>query len=145
QAEAQAKAKKEEANKVQPPIVAKAEVPKKGLKKEGKPYNLSNISLIEAKEKAMVVLTLNPLDGNFEFKEGIESRQGKEWLKLLLKPVIRKTEKTMKFKSGFIGDIVVEDDAPESVVYVYIELIPGKVTYDVARLKNSVIVTVARP
>ncbi|MGD1075455.1 MAG: hypothetical protein ABR903_05180, partial [Thermodesulfovibrionales bacterium] len=93
----------------------------------------------------MVVLTVNPLDGNFEYKEGIETRQGKEWLKLRLKPVVRKMEKTVKFKSGFIGDIVIEDDAPENAVNVYIELTPGKVTFDVARLKNSVIVTVARP
>jgi len=142
--EAKKEVKGEEA-RIAPQIEAKAEVPKKELKREGKPSNLSNISLIEAKEKAMVVLTLNPLDGNFEYKEGIESRQGKEWLKLRLKPVIRKMEKTVKFKSGFIGDIVIEDDVAEGAVNVYIELTPEKVTFDVARLKNSVIVTVARP
>ncbi|HWR58989.1 MAG TPA: hypothetical protein VN328_08895 [Thermodesulfovibrionales bacterium] len=130
---------------------AKAEKPPKEIKKEtkqeelGKAVSLNNISTIEAKEKAMIVLTLSP-DGKFEFKEEIETRQGKEWLKIRLKPVVRKTGKSFKFKSAFIGDVLVEDDkAEQGVVNIFVELVPEKVSFDVAQLKNSLVVTIAKP
>jgi hypothetical protein len=144
--EAKVEPPKKEA-KVEPPKKeAKVEEPKREIKKDGKPSTLNNISLIEAREKAMLVLTLTPHDGGFEYKEGIESRQGKEWLKIRLKPVTRNTEKSMKFKSSFVGDVLVEDDATErGTVNVFIELTPEKVTFDVTQLKNSLIVTVTKP
>ena len=136
---------------------AKAEQPRKETKKETKGetpgeskketrlVSLNSISTIEAKEKAMLVLILSP-EGKFEYKEEIDSKQGKNWLTIRLKPVVRKTEKSFQFKSAFIGDVFVEDDRKEpGVVNVLIELVPKKVTFDVAQLKNSLIVTVARP
>lgn len=155
------KPKKEE-KETEKPVVkeAKKEEPKRELKKEvkieelrkeakieiRKPFAISNVSIIEAKEKAMLVINLTSPDGHLEYKEDIESREDKEWLKIKMKPVIRKTEKSMKFKSEFIGEVFIEEDKSErDVMNVYVELIPPKVTFDIARIKNSLIITVAKP
>lgn len=131
------------------PVVkeAKVEKPKKAVKKDvKKPFTLNDVSIIEAKEKAMLVINLTPPDGQLEYKDEIESRDGKEWLKIKLKPAIRKIGKSLKFKSEFIGEVLVEEDKSEQdLLNVYVELIPAEVTFDIARIKNSLIVTVARP
>jgi hypothetical protein len=127
------------------PVVkeAKVEKPEKIVKK---PFTLNDVSIIEAKEKAMLVINLTPPDGQLEYKDEIESRYGKEWLKIKLKPAIRKIEKSLKFKSEFIGEVLVEEDKSEQdLLNIYVELIPAEVTFDIARIKNSLIVTVARP
>lgn len=136
-----------EAAKTKKPIVkeAKKEEPKKELKKELKqPFIVNNVSIIEAKEKAMLVIHVAPSDRQLEYKEEIESRFNKEWLKIRLKPAIRKTERSLKFKSKFIGEVILEEDKSEQdVLNVYVELIPSEVTFDVASVKNSLVVTVA--
>lgn len=131
------------------PVVkeAKVEKPEKIVKKDvKKPFTLNDVSIIEAKEKAMLVINLTPPDGQLEYKDEIESRYGKEWLKIKLKPAIRKIEKSLKFKSEFIGEVLIEEDKTEQdLLNIYVELIPAEVTFDIARIKNSLIVTVAGP
>jgi len=125
----------------------KIEKPDKEFKKELKqPFTVDNISIIEAKEKVMLIIKVTPSDGQFEYIEGIESRSNKEWLKIRLKPAIRKIERALKFESEFIGEVIIEEDKSEQyVLNIYVELMPAEVTFDVANVKNSLIVTVARP
>lgn len=141
------KAKKEPVEKK--PVVkeVKKEEPKKKVKKEvKKPFSVNELSIIEAKEKAMLVINFTPPDGQLEYKDELESRYGKEWLKIKLRPATLKTERSMKFRSEFIGEVLVEEDKSEQdLLNVYVELIPAEVTFDISRIKNSLIVTVARP
>ncbi len=120
----------------------KKEEPKKKVRQ---PFNISNISIVEAKEKAFLVINLTSSDEKLEYKDEIESRSGKEWLKIRLKPAVRKTEKSLKFKSEFIGEVYVEEDKSEQdTLNVYVEFIPQKIKYDIARFENSLIVTTAK-
>lgn len=115
-------------------------------KKIRHPFNISNISIVEAKEKAFLVINLTSGDEKLEYKDEIESRSGKEWLKIRLKPAVRKTEKSFKFKSVFIGEVYVEEDKSEQdTLNVYVEFIPQKIIYDIARFENSLIVTTTKP
>jgi hypothetical protein len=94
----------------------------------------------------MLIIKLTPSEGQFDYVEGIESRFNKEWLKIRLKPAIKKIERALKFESEFIGEVIIEEDKSEQyVLNIYVELIPAKVTFDVANVNNSLIVTVARP
>lgn len=139
------KAKKEVAVIKKPVAVEKIkkEEPKKKVRQ---PFNISNISIVEAKEKAFLVINLTSGDEKLEYKDEIESRSGKEWLKIRLKPAVRKTEKSLKFKSEFIGEVYVEEDKSEQdTLNVYVEFIPQKVIYDIARFENSLIVTTTKP
>ncbi len=121
----------------------KKEEPKKKIRH---PFNISNISIVEAKEKAFLVIKLTSSDEKLEYKDKIESRSGKEWLKIRLKPAVRNTEKPWKFKSEFIGEVYVEEDKSEQdTLNVYVEFIPQKIIYDIARFENSLIVTTTKP
>jgi hypothetical protein len=115
-------------------------------KKTRHPFNISNISIVEAKEKAFLVIKLTSSDEKLEYKDEIESRSGKEWLKIRLKPAVRNTEKPWKFKSEFIGEVYVEEDKSEQdILNIYVEFIPQKIIYDIARFENSLIVTTTKP
>lgn len=144
------KAKKEAAEIKKPVVVEKIkkEEPRKEepKKKVRQPFNISNISIVEAKEKAFLVINLTSSDEKLEYKDVIESRSGKEWLKIRLKPAARKIEKSLKFKSEFIGEVYVEEDKSEQdTLNVYVEFIPQKIIYDIARFENSLIVTTTKP
>ncbi|MGC2064135.1 MAG: hypothetical protein WA610_14260, partial [Thermodesulfovibrionales bacterium] len=107
---------------------------------------ISKIAAIEAKNKAMLVINLSDVQSQFEYRDAVETRAGKEWLKLALKPAVRKTEKSFKFKSSFVGDVMVEEDrSGQNAVNIYIELLPAGVTFDIERIKNTLIVTLSRP
>jgi len=138
-------AKKEEKK----PEIKKPESKKPELKPELKTDQLtavSKIAAIEAKNKAMLVINLSDVQSQFEYRDTVETRAGKEWLKLALKPAVRKTEKSFKFKSSFVGDVLVEEDrSGQNAVNVYIELLPAGVTFDIERIRNTLIVTLSRP
>jgi hypothetical protein len=131
--------------KGKPPVVAAKKEDKKTDKPT--PYNISKVSIIEANKKAMLVINTSNPNGNLDFSDEIESKYGKEWLKLKIRPALNSAGKSFKFKSAFIGDVLVEEDktAGESLVYVYIELIPSGVAYDIARIKNTLVVTLSNP
>lgn len=134
-----------------------AEEPKKPTpeatkKKEAKPaasllYHVSNVSIIEAKEKEMLVITVTNPNGNLEYGDEIESKSGKDWLKVKMKPAVNSTEKTFKFKSAYVGAVIVEEDKSggQNLVNMYIELIPAGLTYDIARIKNTLVITFSNP
>jgi hypothetical protein len=94
----------------------------------------------------MLVINITNPNGHLEYSDEIESKRGKEWLKLRMKPAIYKVQKSYKFKSAFVGDVILEDDPEEkNVLNIYVELLPSGVTFDIARVKNTVIVTLATP
>lgn len=128
-----------------PPVeVAKKETGK--IEKSSQPFSVSNISIIEAKNKAMLVINITNPNGHLDFSDEIESRYGKEWLKLKLNPAINRTEKAFKFSSAFIGEVLVEEDKErQHVLNVFVQLLPSGVTFDIARIKNTLIVTLATP
>ncbi|MEW6675580.1 MAG: hypothetical protein AB1348_06215 [Nitrospirota bacterium] len=122
------------------------QIPIAKVERPQEPFNLNKVSIIEAKEKAMLVFNISASDGTLEYRDARESKDGREWLKLTLRPAIRKTEKSMKFRSAFIGNVLVEEDKSEkNVVNVYIELISKGIKFDIARVKDSLIITVAKP
>lgn len=130
-------------------VVAPVEVAKKEEKKIDKPsqpFSVSNISIIEAKNKAMLVINITNPNGHLEYSDEIESRYGKEWLKLKLSPALNRTEKVFKFSSAFIGEVLVEEDKDrQNALNIFVQLLPSGVTFDIARIKNTLIVTLATP
>lgn len=121
-------------------------------KEETKPatshlYHVSNVSIIEAKEKVMLVINVTNPNGNLEYGDEIESKYGKDWLKVKMKPAVNSTEKTFKFKSAYVGEVLIEEDKTggQNMVNMYIELIPAGLTYDIARIKNTLVITFSNP
>ena len=110
-------------------------------------YNISNVSIIEAKEKVMLVINITNPNGNLEYGDEIESKLGKDWLKLKMKPAVNSTGKTFRFKSAFVGEVMIEEDKAggQNLVNMYIELIPSGLTYDIARIKNTLVITFSNP
>ncbi len=109
-------------------------------------YDISNISIIEAKEKSMLVINVTNPNGELQYSDEIESKYGKEWLKLKISPAINKTGQSFKFQSYFIGDVLVEDSPDmKNTVFILVELVPSGLTYDLARVKNNLIITFAKP
>ncbi|MBI5632092.1 MAG: hypothetical protein HZA15_01210 [Nitrospirae bacterium] len=124
------------------------ELARKEEKKSDKSqYNISKVSIIEAKSKAMLVINITNPNGNLDYGDEIESKFGREWLKLKVKPAINSTEKAFKFKSAYIGEVLIEEDktSGQNLVNIYIELLPSGITYDIARIKNTLVVTFANP
>lgn len=128
--------------------VTKKEEPKKEeLKKEitKKPFSINNVSIVNEKKKDKVVIAFIPSDENLEFTNKKELIYGKEWLKLSLKPAIKNTKSSMKLKSQFIGDVLIEEDKNErDALNIYIELMPAVVVLDIARDNNSLVVSLSQ-
>ena len=94
----------------------------------------------------MLVINVTNPNGRLDYADEIESKYGKEWLKLILKPALNNTEKIFKFSSAFIGEVRIEEDKSlPNRLLLYIELLPSNLTYDIARVKNTLIVTMANP
>jgi len=120
---------------------------KEEKKTEKSLYTISRVSIIEAKNKAMLVINITNPNGSLDYGDEIESKYGKEWLKLRIKPAINSTEKSFKFKSAYVGEMLIEEDKTggQNLVNVFIELLPSGVTYDIARIKNTLVVTFSNP
>lgn len=110
-------------------------------------YNVKNVSIIEAKEKVMLVINITNPNGNLEYGDEIESKHGKDWLKLKMKPAVNSAGKTFRFKSAYIGEVMIEEDKTggQNLVNMFIELIPSGLTYDIARIKNTLVITFSNP
>ena len=125
------------------------DIAKKEQVKPGAPhlYNVKNVSIIEAKEKVMLVINITNPNGNLEYGDEIESKQGKDWLKLKMKPAVNSAGKTFRFKSAYVGEVMIEEDKTggQNLVNMFIELIPSGLTYDIARIKNTLVITFSNP
>lgn len=110
-------------------------------------YNINKVSIIEAKNKAMLVINIANPNGNLNYGDEIESRNGKEWLKLKIRPAVNSTEKAFKFTSQYIGEMLIEEDKAglQNQLYIYVELLPVGIAYDIARIKNTLVITFSTP
>lgn len=127
----------------EPVTLAKKEVKK--IEKPVAPFTVSNISIIEAKSKAMLVINITNPDGRLNYSDEIESKFGKEWLKLSMDPAVFVSDKAYNFTSAFVGEVLLEKGRQENVLNIYIELLPAGVTFDISRVRNTLIVTLANP
>jgi len=105
-------------------------------------FEISKVSLIEAKNKAMIIMNMNAPKGNLEYKNRTETIDGKEWIILSLKPAVNKTKKLWKFKSAFIKEIHMEDDKAAGVLNIRIETMGKQFTFDVNKVKDSLIISI---
>jgi len=105
-------------------------------------FEISKVSLIEAKNKAMIIMNMNAPKGNLEYKNRTETIDGKEWIILSLKPAVNKTKNLWKFKSAFIKEIHMEDDKAAGVLNIRIETMGKQFTFDINKIKDSLIISV---
>jgi hypothetical protein len=126
-----------------PVTLAKKQI--KEIEKPVEPFTVSNISIIEAKSKAMLVINITNPDGRLNYSDEIESKFGKEWLKLSMDPAVFVSDKAYNFTSAFVGEVLLEKGRKEDVLNIYIELLPAGVTFDISRVRNTLIVTLANP
>jgi len=59
-------------------------------------YNVSKVSIIEAKNKAMLVINIPVPTVIWIIEMKLESKYGKEWLKLRINPAINKHRKVIQ-------------------------------------------------
>lgn len=160
------KAKPEEAKAEKPEKEAKAEKIEKAEKPAEKPvapvakaekpagkpaerpartakvFEVTDVNIIEARNKALLVLSVPGISSDFEWKEGLESTGGKDWVRLRLKPVSSKVKKALSFKSEFIGGVKLREGASGEVDLLF-ELLPAKVKYDVKRAEDALIISIS--
>ncbi|MBI4823235.1 MAG: hypothetical protein HY805_03270 [Nitrospirae bacterium] len=140
--------KKEEKPKVEvkkiPPKAKKpeAKIPKKEkiTKKapEKGPFSVSDITIVEAENKALFVIKIPGISTGLSYKEGLEHLEGKDWVKVRLTPAVNRISKPLMFKSAFIGEVKVRD--VEGGLDILFELLPTKVKYDIERSADSLII-----
>lgn len=135
-------------------VKAKEEKIKETKKPEPKPSkeitvskltNINNVAIIESKDKAMLVISTSHLEG-VSIKEDIISKNDVQWLELRVSPSSINTNRNFKFKSRFIGSVILEEDrAVQNGTIIRLQLLPQKVLFDIAKVKNSIVVTVSVP
>jgi len=114
----------------------------KSQKAAKRPFEISKVSLIEAKNKAMIIMNMNAPKGNLEYKNRTETIDGKQWIILSLKPAVNKTKNLWKFKSAFIKGIHIEDDKTAGVLNIRIETMGKQYTFDINKVKDSLIISI---
>lgn len=111
------------------------------------PSAVNDVTLIEAKNKEKLVISISSPGAGDKLvcSDGIESRYGREWLKIRVTPAVNKAKKSYKFKSAFVGDVQIEEDKDvKNTLDIYVELTSPGVSYDVARVKNTLVVTLLK-
>ena len=115
---------------------------KESVKKETgpRPYEISDIGIVEDKKKAVLIITSN---GPLDHKASLITKDGKKWLSLELSPAVKKVAKIQSLKSSFVGDVVIEEKEG-NVLNILLEVLrEAATTYEVKRANNSVVVTFA--
>jgi hypothetical protein len=106
--------------------------------KGNRQLNINNVSLVESKKKSVITINIPGIDGSLKYNATTEMIDGKRWVLLKIQPVGSKVEKSYKFTSSFIGDIMVDEDTQnKGMVTVKIELLkPSK--FHVTKEKNAI-------
>ncbi len=105
-------------------------------------FEISKVSLIEAKNKAMIIMNMNAPKGNLKYKNRTESIDGKEWIILSLEPAVNKTKNLWKFKSAFIKEIHIEEDKAAGALNIRIETMVKQFTFDINKVKDLLIISI---
>ncbi len=107
--------------------------------------SINNVAIIESRDKAMLVISASNLE-SISLREDVVSRREGQWLELRINPAVINTNRNFKFKSRFIGDVILEEDRTiQNGTILRLQLLPQKVLFDVAKVKNSIVVTVSNP
>ncbi len=108
---------------------------------EAKALEITNISLVEPKNKSTISIHIPNLDSAVKYDAFTETVSGKKWIVIKIKPAVNKVEKAVKFDSSFVGNMLVEEDKKEKgAVLVKIEqLKPAR--FHVTKEKSSLTVT----
>lgn len=134
-------------------VKAKGEKIKETKKPEPKPSketvskltSINNVAIIESRDKAMLVISTSHID-DISIKEDIVTKNDVQWLELRISPSTINTNRNFKFKSRFIGSVILEEDrAVQNGTIISLQLLPQKVLFDVAKVKNSIVVTISKP
>jgi len=106
--------------------------------KGSRQLDINNVSLVESKKKSVITVNIPGIDSSLKYDATTEMIDGKRWVILKIQPVGSKVEKSYKFTSSFIGDIMVDEDARnKGMVTVKIELLkPSK--FHVTKEKNAI-------
>ncbi|MBZ0157113.1 MAG: hypothetical protein K8I29_12985 [Alphaproteobacteria bacterium] len=113
----------------------------KEVKGKGKrSLEITNISLVETKKKSTLTIHIPHLDESVKYSVSTEAVEGKKWVVVKVKPPVSKVEKSLKFDSSFIGDVVVEEDEGDrGTVLVKVELLKP-IRFHVTKEKSSLVV-----
>ncbi|BCB97451.1 hypothetical protein JZK55_23730 [Dissulfurispira thermophila] len=113
----------------------------KEKKAEARTLEITNVSLVEPKKKSTISIHIPNLDSTVKYSAFTETIEGKKWIIVKIKPAVSKIEKTIKFESSFVGNVMVEEDKKDKgAVLVKIEqLKPAR--FHVAKEKNTLVVT----
>lgn len=107
--------------------------------------SINNVAIIESKDKAMLVISTSHID-DISIKEDIVTKNDIQWLELRVSPSSINTNRNFKFKSRFIGSVMLEEDRTvQNGTIIRLQLLPQKVLFDVAKVKNSIVITVSKP
>ena len=106
--------------------------------KGNRQLDINNVSLVESKKKSVVTVNIPGIDNSLKYAATTETIDGKRWVILKVQPVGSKVEKSYKFTSSFIGDIMVDEDTQnKGMVTVKIELLkPSK--FHITKEKNAI-------
>ncbi len=106
--------------------------------KVNRQLDIKNLSLVESKKKSVITLNIPGIDSSLKYDATTEMIDGKRWVILKIQPVSSKVEKSYKFTSSYVGDIMVDEDTQnKGTVTVKIELLkPSK--FHVTKEKNAV-------
>jgi len=121
---------------------AEKKEPAKEKKTSERAFEVTKVSLIEAKNKAMIVMNMNTPKGNLEYKNRTESIGGKQFIILNLKPAVNKTKNLWKFKSAFIKEIQMEEDRAAGALNIKIETMGKELSFDINKVKDSLIISI---
>lgn len=119
--------------------------PVKEKKASDKFFEIKKVSMIEAKNKAMVIINMKAPDGSLDYKGEIDSQKGKDWIKVSLKPAVNKAKKLWKFKSAFVKEVLIEDNAKAGGLIIRVETLSKQVTFDVNKVKDSLVISITNP
>ncbi|MBI4691060.1 MAG: hypothetical protein HY754_12475, partial [Nitrospirae bacterium] len=93
------------------------------------PFELRGITIKDEGEKIRVDLDFDPVKGggDVSYETAIEHRDGKEWMKLTLTPVLKGTRNpVMNIRSKLTGKILIEKDTTEKYsLNIMVEIPPG--------------------
>ncbi|MBI5204748.1 MAG: hypothetical protein HZA11_07525 [Nitrospirae bacterium] len=143
--EKQAPAKEEKAVAKKAEIKEAVKEPVKEKKAKEKFFEIKKVSIIEAKNKAMVIINMKSPNGPLDYKGEIDSQKGKDWIKVSLKPAVNKAKKLWKFKSAFVKEVLIEDDAKADGLIIRVETLSKQVTFDVNKVKDSLVISITNP
>lgn len=104
---------------------------------------LSQVSLIESKGQAMVMLETT---GPVSYNASTGSAMAKEWIYIELFPVERsgnKVDDLIRVKSELVGDIQVEDVGEEKIK-VSLQVLPPGISYVVSQQDRAVVVKIIK-